>query len=107
MITPLLEKGKRKRTVYLPEDMTKVLYDGSFHTSCLERGYHEIHARTNQVVFFIRKDCLVPIAEGAEHAEAVDMENVTLLGDGSCYQQYLDDGQTKDYGESHIRTLTK
>lgn len=107
MITPLLEKGKRKRTVYLPEDMTKVLYDGSFHTSHVEQGYHEIHARTNQVVFFIRKDCLVPIAEGAEHAEAVDMENVTLLGDGSCYQQYLDDGQTKDYGESHIRTLTK
>ena len=107
MMTPLLEKGKRKRTVYLPEDMTKVLYDGSFHASSMEQGYHEIHARPNQVVFFIRKNCLVPVADAAEHAEAVDMENVTLLGTGSQYEQYLDDGQTKDYGESHIRILTK
>ena len=107
MMTPLVEKRKNKRTVYLPEDMTKVLYDGSFHTSQLEKGYHEIHVRPNQVVFFIRKDCLVPIAEDAERVEQVDLETVTLLGTGTQYEQYLDDGQTKEYGEEHIRVLTK
>ena len=107
MMTPLVEKRKNKRTVYLPEDMTKVLYDGSFHTSQLEKDYHEIHVRPNQVVFFIRKDCLVPIAEDAERVEQVDLETVTLLGTGTQYEQYLDDGQTKEYGEEHIRVLTK
>lgn len=107
MMTPLVEKRKNKRTVYLPEDMTKVLYDGSFHTRQLEKGYHEIHVRPNQVVFFIRKDCLVPIAEDAERVEQVDLETVTLLGTGTQYEQYLDDGQTKEYGEEHIRVLTK
>ena len=107
MMTPLVEKRKNKRTVYLPEDMTRVLYDGSFHTRQLEKGYHEIHVRPNQVVFFIRKDCLVPIAEDAERVEQVDMETVTLLGTGTQYEQYLDDGQTKEYGEEHIRVLTK
>ena len=107
MMTPLLEKRKNMRTVYLPEDMTKVLYDGSFHTSELEKGFHEIHARPGQVVFFIRKDCLVPIAEDAEHVEQVDLKTVTLLGTGTRYEQYLDDGQTQDYSEEHIRVLTK
>ena len=107
MMTPLVEKRKNKRTVYLPEDMTKVLYDGSFHTSRMEKGFHEIHVRPNQVVFFIRKDCMVPIAEDAEHVEQVDLQTVTLLGDGNQYEQYLDDGQTKQYGEEHIRILTK
>ena len=107
MMTPLVEKRKNKRTVYLPEDMTKLLYDGSFHTRQLEKGYHEIHVRPNQVVFFIRKDCLVPIAEDAERVEQVDLETVTLLGTGTQYEQYLDDGQTKEYGEEHIRVLTK
>ena len=107
MMTPLVEKRKNKRAVYLPEDMTKVLYDGSFHTRQLEKGYHEIHVRPNQVVFFIRKDCLVPIAEDAERVEQVDLETVTLLGTGTQYEQYLDDGQTKEYGEEHIRVLTK
>lgn len=107
MMTPLLEKRKNKRTVYLPEDMTKVFYDGSFHTSELEKGFHEIHARPGQVVFFIRKDCLVPVAEDAEHVEQVDLKTVILLGTGTQYEQYLDDGQTKDYSEEHIRVLTK
>ena len=35
------------------------------------------------------------------------MLKVTLLGTGTQYEQYLDDGQTKEYGEEHIRVLTK
>ena len=107
MIAPLMEKGKAERTVYLPEDMTRVTYDGEFRTEPLPCGRHTIHAALNQVVFFIRKDRLLPIAAEAAKVEQVDSEHVTLLGTGSRYEQYLDNGQTKDYGEDHIRILTK
>ena len=107
MIAPLMEKGKAERTVYLPEDMTRVTYDGEFRTEPLPCGRHTIHAALNQVVFFIRKDRLLPIAAEAAKVEQVDLEHVTLLGTGSRYEQYLDNGQTKDYGEDHIRILTK
>ena len=107
MIAPVLEKGKKSRTVYLPEEMTVVSYNGSFHTSVLPQGVHEVHVKPNQVVFFIRKDCLIPVAEAAQTAEQVDMQQVTLLGSGLQYEQYLDDGQTKEYGEEHIRILKR
>ena len=87
--------------------MTRVTYDGEFRTEPLPCGRHTIHAALNQVVFFIRKDRLLPIAAEAAKVEQVDLEHVTLLGTGSRYEQYLDNGQTKDYGEDHIRILTK
>lgn len=106
MIAPLMEKGKTQRAVYLPEDMTQVTYDGSFRMEPVQQGERVIHAELNQVVFFIRKNRLIPIAKEARHAEDVDLLDVTLMGTGSRYEQYVDDGQTKEYGESHIRILT-
>ena len=106
MIAPLMEKGKNERRVYLPEDMTQVTYDGkAFRVTPVKQGWIQIHAELNEVVFFIRKGKLIPVAKDAAGIDQVDLENVTLMGDGRHYEQYLDDGQTKDYGEQHIRIL--
>lgn len=106
MIAPLMEKGKTSRSVYLPENMTQVTFDGSaFRVTPVKAGTITVTAELNEVVFFIRRGKLIPIAKMAEHVEAVDLTNVSLMGDGSSYEQYLDDGQTKLYGEEHIRVL--
>ena len=106
MIAPLMEKGKKERSVYLPEDMTQVTYDGkAFRVTPMKRGWILVHAELNEVVFFIRKGTCIPVAKDAQRVEQVDLANVSLIGDGSHYEQYLDDGQTKDYGENHIRIL--
>lgn len=107
MIAPVVHKGKQSRRVYLPEDMTQVTYDGEFHLTELPKGEHTVQVPLDQVVFFIRKGTLLPVAQMAERVELVDLEHVTLMGTGTQYEQYLDDGQTKDYGEAHIRVLTK
>ena len=106
MIAPQMEKGKTERSVYLPEDMTQVTYDGkAFRVTPMKRGWILVHAELNEVVFFIRKGTCIPVAKDARRVEQVDLTNVSLIGDGSHYEQYLDDGQTKDYGEAHIRIL--
>lgn len=106
MIAPLMEKGKKERRVYLPENMTQVTYDGTgFRVTPVKAGWITVTAQLNEVVFFIRKGKLVPIAKMAERIEEIDLANVSLIGDGTRYEQYLDDGQTKDYSADHIRIL--
>lgn len=107
MMAPLMEKGKNTRRVYLPEDMTFVLYDGwEFNQTPMKKGWAEIFATANQVPFFIRKGKLVPVGQAAKNTGEVDLSKVTLLGDGQQYEQYLDDGISKDYGLEKIRVLT-
>ena len=59
------------------------------------------------MLIFLLMALTCALAEDAERVEQVDLETVTLLGTGTQYEQYLDDGQTKEYGEEHIRVLTK
>lgn len=109
MIAPMLEKGKNTRRVYLPEDMTQVLYDGeNFNLTQQRKGWTEVCVMPNQVAFFIRKGCLVPVTKPASHTGEISLTDVELLGDGREYVQYLDDGFTKEYSlEKHTRILTK
>lgn len=108
MVAPLIEQEKSTRMVYLPEDMTKVLYDGgNFNCTMLEKGWHKIKAKLNEVVFFIRNSKLVPVGNFAESTKDVDLYNVELLGNGKEYAQYIDDGQTKIITNKNIRLLKK
>lgn len=107
MMTPVLKEGETEREVYLPEDMTEVKYDGkNFLCSPAKRGIATITAELNEIVFFIRKGKLVPVGKGAKNTKSLDLSDVVLLGDGESYEQYLDDGFTKDY-ENNIRILKK
>lgn len=108
MIAPLMEKGKNSRQVYLPENMTQVLWDGTgFNLTQKKKGWTTVTAMPNQVPFFIRKNHLVPVGKSAKHTGLVDLSDVKLLGDGKKYEQYLDDGETKVYTLDNIRTLTR
>ena len=108
MIAPILEKGKNTRPVYLPEPMTKVLYDGQkFRFGKAAAGWQTVRAKPGQSVFFIRQDKLLPIAPAAPCTDQVDLTAVTLYGDGHSYEQYVDDGMTRDCTEANIRILVK
>lgn len=108
MIAPLMEPGKNTRRVYLPEDMTQVIYDGKhFNQTEVSRGWQEVCVTLGQVAFFIRRGHLVPVARAARNTAMSNLRELKLLGTGTTYEQYLDDGLTRDYGMHHIRVLRK
>lgn len=98
MIAPVLSRGAKGRTVYLPEPMTEVRWSGENFT-CTEAaaGEREIPVALNEVVFYIRPGRLVPVANAAANNTAhLDLLDVELLGTGTAYEQYVDDGATKE-----------
>lgn len=109
MVAPILEKGTQTRKVYLPEDMTLVRFNGeTFRCKAWKAGEHQITVDLDEVVFFIRSDRAIVVArKNVSHTAELDLEDVTLLGDGTSYEQYIDDGFTRDVGPDHIRTITK
>lgn len=108
MIAPFIEEGKISRKVYLPENMTKVKYDGKdFECEYLNQGEYEIESNLNDVVFFIRDKKLIPISNGDQSTKEIDLSQVILLGNGEKYEQYVDDGQTKDVSLENVRTIYK
>lgn len=108
MIAPFMEKGKSERTVYLPEPMTCVKYDGNnFLCRFFPAGEHIITAELHEVVFFVRKGKLVPVGKGAQDTSSLRLDDVELLGDGEQYELYADDGYTRDVSLDRIRILKK
>lgn len=108
MITPIIHEGETERTVYLPENMTMVKYDGADFVSTLAaKGEITIHVEMNEIVFFILRDKLIPIGKPITNTTQADFQNLTLLGDGKEYTLYADDGISKDCSLSKIEILTK
>ena len=108
MIAPIIKEGALERQVYLPEDMTQVTYDGENFTCVpVKKGYVTARAQLHQVVFFIRKGRLLPIGKAISNTRDVDFEDLVLLGDGSEYELYADDGLTRDCSLEHVRRLAR
>ena len=108
MIAPFVQKGRKTREVWLPEDMTEVRYDGkSFSCQKAESGEHTVSAQLNEVVFYIRKGKCVPVTRGAQCTDEVNLDDVVLLGDGKEYRQYVDDGLTKRVSADNIKLLRR
>lgn len=99
MITPVLEQGARGRKIYLPEPMTEVRYTKDGFT-CAEAvsGERTITVPQNEVVFYIRQGKLIPVGQTVSSTAELDLNDVELLGTGLSYEQYVDDGSTKQCG---------
>lgn len=108
MIAPIIEKGAKERSVWLPEDMTEVRYDGNgFACAAVSKGLYSVKVKLNEVVFFIRKGKCIPVCKGAQCTSDLDMTDVVLLGDGREYRQYTDDGFTENITPDNIVTLCR
>ena len=107
MIAPVYEQNARGRYVYLPEEMLQVRVKCSendrMETTVLPAGHHYIPVELDEVVFFVRKGHILPIAKGGDSIQNVasvifaDLCLFAHAPDGAAYEYYTDDGETKDY----------
>ena len=107
LIAPVYEQNARGRYVYLPEEMLQVRVKCSendrMETTVLSAGHHYIPVELDEVVFFVRKGHILPIARGGDSIQNVASVNFADLRlfahapDGAAYEYYTDDGETKDY----------
>lgn len=96
MIAPVYKQNSTGRYVYLPEPMTKILWQNhTFHQEKLEKGIHYISVPLNAVVFFIRSGKTVPLCNASNSTSEISFNSFDFLGDGSEYTLYHDDGFTK------------
>jgi alpha-glucosidase len=108
MMAPIVREGQTRRRVYLPENMTCVRWDGkNFTCTPMEKGDREITAELHEVVFFIRKGCLVPIGRELQSTAEADFNDLTLLGDGESYALYTDDGLCRDCSMENVKLLKR
>ena len=117
LIAPVYEQNARGRYVYLPEEMLQVRVKCSesnrMETSVLPAGHHYIPVELDEVVFYVRKGHLLPLAKNGKKIQSVadvDFADLRLLAyapDGASYEYYTDDGETKDYDKpEHFVQIT-
>ena len=109
LIAPVYEQNADGRYVYLPEDMTKVCWcRGKISTEEKKRGSYYIRMPLDTVTFFVRKDRLVPLCQPPANTAALDTSSFTLVGTGTSYSLYEDDGYTRTVTlEGRMRTLER
>ena len=109
MIAPIYTQNAKGRYVYLPEEMkfVKFLSDGTLYEQILPAGHHYVEIALNEVPLFIRQNKCIPLAPSAEHVEATDTKNLTLIGyQNAEYTLYEDDGIHKTYDNpSNLKKL--
>ncbi len=97
MIAPVYTQNATGRYVYLPEEMMFVKFDpeGKISTEVLPAGHHYVKVALNEVPLFIRKGCAIPVADVANHVDAVDYSTIQMVGyTDAKYDLYNDDGVT-------------
>ena len=76
----------------------------------MSAGHHYIEASLTEVVFFLRRGHLLPLAPAAESVKDLDPSHLTLIGylNGPCtYTLYDDDGINKDFDlDKHAEPIT-
>ena len=102
MIAPVHEQNATRRYVYLPEDMMLVSMRSpeDYSVQVVEKGHHYVPVAMDELIFFILKNHVIPVAKSAKSVEEMDFEHLSLLGyvtDKAVYELYDDDGNSKDY----------
>lgn len=111
MIAPVYEQNAEGRTVYLPEEMKLLRFKGSAvaQEQILPAGHHYVDVALDEVVIFIRKGHILPLAQAAETTGAIAWEALELkhfAEPGAVYELYDDDGISKSAElEKNVRKL--
>lgn len=112
MVAPAHEQNATGRYVYLPEDMMLVSMRSpeDYTVQVVEQGHHYVPVAMDELIFFIKKDHVIPMAESAKSVADMDFEHLSLLGyvtDKAVYELYDDNGNSKDYeNPEHYEKIT-
>lgn len=108
MIAPVYTQNAIGRYVYLPEDMTAVrMSGGEISTAEMKKGHHFVEIAENEVVFYIRSGKAIPLCSPAQTTAEIDINTLELIGTGTEYMLYTDDGFSKDYHNPNNFKLLK
>ena len=111
MLAPVYQQNATGRYVYLPEDMLCVTTSGpeDFRCQKMTAGHHYVPVAEEELIFFVRKGHLLPLAEAAKNVEELDASRLHVIAypaDTCCYTLYDDDGYGKDYEDpSHLSAI--
>lgn len=76
MLAPVYQQNALGRCVYLPEDMLLVTTSGADDFRCQEMkaGHHYVNVNLDELIFFVRKGHLLPLAPAAESTAAQEQQ---------------------------------
>lgn len=105
MIAPVYRQNAPGRYVYLPQEMMMVRMKSLEEKSCevLKAGHHYVDIALNEVVFFVKKNHMLPLAVLEQDAKTVcgiDKSRYEWIGfadEQAEYVLYDDDGISKAY----------
>lgn len=110
MIAPVYEQNASGRYVYLPEDM-KMIRMRSVHDydeTVLSKGDYYIEVPLDEVVFFLRKGAVLPLAEPASCTAELNDGKLTFLkfiDKPTVFKLYRGNGEKKSELETAFRTV--
>ena len=105
MIAPVYRQNATGRYVYLPQDMLMVRMKSLEDRTCkvMEQGHHYVDIALNEVVIFVKKNHMLPVAvldEDVKNISGVVAGRYEWIGfaeDAAEYVLYEDDGVSKEY----------
>lgn len=105
MIAPVYTQNAKGRYVYLPEDMLMVRMKSLEERVCevVERGHYYMDMALDEVVIFVRKNYMLPLAvldEDVRSTSDVNEDQLEWIGyteDVAEYVLYNDDGTSRKY----------
>ncbi len=100
MIAPVYVQNAHGRYVYLPEDMKLIRFRSvdDRDEELLPAGDHYVKAELNEVLVFLRKGHVLPLAAPAECVDKIDHDTIryiTYEAEPEQYELYTDDGVSR------------
>ena len=100
MIAPVYMQNARGRYVYLPEDMKLIRFRAAddYDEALLGKGDHYVKAELNELLVFLRRGHVLPLAKPAACVDEINYASLTYISydaDPDQYELYTDDGVTR------------
>lgn len=101
MLAPVYTQNAMGRYVYLPEDMKLVRFRSfnDYDEEIMEAGDHYVKADLNEILVFVRKGHVLPVAEPSKGMECnpdnAEMTYICYDSDAASYELYTDDGVSR------------
>ena len=101
MIAPVYTQNATGRYVYLPENMKLIRFRAfdDYDEEALGAGDHYVKADLNEILLFVRKGHVLPLAEPSKGMECnlnnAEMKYICYDSDAASYELYTDDGVSR------------